>query len=408
MMFKILGKVAIILLICFSFNISVSQAFLDEVPIGEAQTDSEKLDMRRDLSTVELKSLIEDARSSSMLSDMETVLRRVQTQPQRGRLHSFLMGTIFMALFNQSSLQNYLTSAISSFMEAVGVTFDLPQNPGSEISGTPNVTSVLAQEIALYDSVVLATPPSDSGQSDASDTSSTYTPDAPDSNTQPDQQPSSGQPVTSPTSGMEFDTSGFTRIRRQSPTYYMTAMEEGFPVSGRLFGTVYNGTERRVVRKPDGSAIASTSGRFYAQLRMQGSGILLRDIGVSYVSNSRFNRMAEGCYGITATGNWVLPFHTMAVNPSLMPYRGVYYIPGTRGLTLPNGEVHDGFWFAHDTGGAFLNTSGRIDLYVKKTDWVSWMEHNFAESHSSIDVYRVDDRTRNQVTERYRPLFQGR
>lgn len=203
------------------------------------------------------------------------------------------------------------------------------------------------------------------------------------------------------------DISNYTPIRNQRPTYYVTAMEEGFSVSGKLYGKNYDGSEIREVKRPDGSVIARTSGRFFAALSMQGSGVLKNGRGVTWISNYRFKEMPDGCMGVTASGNWVIPFHTLAVNPRMMSYRNVYYIPGTDGLRLPDGQIHDGYWFAHDTGGAFQNTADRIDMYVKTLDWADWMGRNFAPSLKAIKVYRVDAETRNRITEKYKDLMTG-
>jgi len=199
------------------------------------------------------------------------------------------------------------------------------------------------------------------------------------------------------------DIPGYVRINDQDPTYYHTAREAGFPVRGPLYGHDYDGTERRTIQAPDGHALAETSGRYFALLLMQGSGILEDGRGVSYASNRRFEIMPEGCKGITATGNWVVPFHTFAVNRREMPYREVYFVPRSVGLLLPNGEVHDGFWFAHDTGGAFQGTPRhRTDMYVDRAEWVGWMETHLVPSHGRIEVYRVDRETHREVYEKYK------
>ncbi|MDD5090677.1 MAG: 3D domain-containing protein [Candidatus Wallbacteria bacterium] len=202
--------------------------------------------------------------------------------------------------------------------------------------------------------------------------------------------------------GLEPQLSAFAKMPDKKPTYYMTANEEGFPTAGYLYGKKYNGTEKQQVKTPSGQVIAATSGRFFAELLMQGSGLLSGGTGVSYVSNFRFNRIPDGCAGITATGYWVVPFHTLAVNRKEMPYGGVYYIPKTCGLKLPNGETHDGYWFAHDTGDAFQGATNRIDMYSYSKDWALWMETGLTPSHSKLTVYRVDSATKDRVYDKYR------
>jgi 3D (Asp-Asp-Asp) domain-containing protein len=52
----------------------------------------------------------------------------------------------------------------------------------------------------------------------------------------------------------------------------------------------------------------------------------------------------------------------MAIDPQVVPKHSVVFIPETVGLPLPGGGVHDGFWYASDTGGAIKGQ--RIDLYT--------------------------------------------
>lgn len=201
------------------------------------------------------------------------------------------------------------------------------------------------------------------------------------------------------------DLSRFTRIADQKPTYYVTQREEGFPVSGPLYGHTYNGTERKQILTPSGTLISETSGRYFAALCMQGSGVIMDGRTVSFVSKQRFSIAPAGCLGITSTGYWVVPFHTLAVNRNQIPYKGVYFVPGTRGLQLPNGQVHDGYWFAHDTGSAFSNTTNRLDMYVDCDSYWKWMEAHFVPSFTPTAFYRVDDATRARVYDKYRSML---
>ncbi|MBF0548485.1 MAG: hypothetical protein HQM08_28880 [Candidatus Riflebacteria bacterium] len=197
----------------------------------------------------------------------------------------------------------------------------------------------------------------------------------------------------------------FQRINDQKPTYYITAREEGFPTSGLLYGHDYNGSERKTIQTSDDVFIEETSGRYFAALCMEGSGVIMDGRTVTFESNQRFKVIPNGCLGITATGYWVVPFHTLAVNREQMPYKGVYFIPGTKGLKLPNGEIHDGYWFAHDTGSAFTNARNRIDMYVNMDEYVNWMEKNFVPSFTPIKVYKVDSETKNLVYAKYQSVL---
>lgn len=63
-----------------------------------------------------------------------------------------------------------------------------------------------------------------------------------------------------------------------------------------------------------------------------------------------------------ATGCQVVPMRTVAVDRNLVGRRAILFIRETVGMIMPNGQLHDGYWFASDTGGAIRGA--RIDLYT--------------------------------------------
>jgi 3D (Asp-Asp-Asp) domain-containing protein len=58
----------------------------------------------------------------------------------------------------------------------------------------------------------------------------------------------------------------------------------------------------------------------------------------------------------------VSPMRTVAVDPAIVSRHSIIYIKETVGLTLPDGSVHDGYWYASDIGGAIKGQ--RIDLFT--------------------------------------------
>ena len=75
-----------------------------------------------------------------------------------------------------------------------------------------------------------------------------------------------------------------------------------------------------------------------------------------------YNAGARGVGTRDSLGCRVAAMRTVAIDPSIVPRRSIVFIKETVGLPLPNGGVHDGFWYASDTGGAIKGS--RIDLYV--------------------------------------------
>jgi 3D (Asp-Asp-Asp) domain-containing protein len=71
---------------------------------------------------------------------------------------------------------------------------------------------------------------------------------------------------------------------------------------------------------------------------------------------------ARGVGSLDSLGCKVVAMRTAAVDKNLIPRRTVLFIKETVGLPMPNGEKHDGYWYASDVGGAIKGE--RIDLYT--------------------------------------------
>lgn len=61
-------------------------------------------------------------------------------------------------------------------------------------------------------------------------------------------------------------------------------------------------------------------------------------------------------------GCQVVPMRTLAIDPKLIAKRSIVFLPETVGLPVPGGGVHDGMWYASDTGGAIRGAI--IDLFT--------------------------------------------
>lgn len=80
---------------------------------------------------------------------------------------------------------------------------------------------------------------------------------------------------------------------------------------------------------------------------------------------SRFYK-ARGPFGDGVKGYLLQPYRSIAVDPSWLPYGTLVYVPSARGtkITLPDGTqaVHDGYFFAADTGGALYGN--HVDVFI--------------------------------------------
>jgi len=69
-----------------------------------------------------------------------------------------------------------------------------------------------------------------------------------------------------------------------------------------------------------------------------------------------------GATGNDSLGCRPVAMRTVAVDPRVIPRRTKLFIRETVGLRLADGTVHDGYWYASDTGGAIKGA--KIDLYT--------------------------------------------
>jgi 3D (Asp-Asp-Asp) domain-containing protein len=69
-----------------------------------------------------------------------------------------------------------------------------------------------------------------------------------------------------------------------------------------------------------------------------------------------------GATGNDSLGCRPIPMRTIATDPRYIPRRTRVFIPETVGMRLADGTIHDGYWYASDTGGAIKGQ--KIDLFT--------------------------------------------
>lgn len=84
----------------------------------------------------------------------------------------------------------------------------------------------------------------------------------------------------------------------------------------------------------------------------------------------------------------LVPYRTVAVRDGTLPAGTVVFIPAARGLRLPNGLRHDGYFFVADTGA--LN-GNQLDLYVGSRS-LNWRIIGSGRSGKTMPAYVVTDR----------------
>ena len=69
-----------------------------------------------------------------------------------------------------------------------------------------------------------------------------------------------------------------------------------------------------------------------------------------------------GATGNDSLGCRPIAMRTVATDPRVIPRRTRLFIRETVGMRLPDGTIHDGYWYASDTGGAVKGA--KVDLYT--------------------------------------------
>ncbi|HEV2081980.1 MAG TPA: 3D domain-containing protein [Brevundimonas sp.] len=69
-----------------------------------------------------------------------------------------------------------------------------------------------------------------------------------------------------------------------------------------------------------------------------------------------------GATGNDSLGCRPIAMRTVAIDPRVVPRRTRLFIKETVGMEMADGTIHDGYWYASDTGGAIKGN--KIDLYT--------------------------------------------
>jgi 3D (Asp-Asp-Asp) domain-containing protein len=145
-----------------------------------------------------------------------------------------------------------------------------------------------------------------------------------------------------------------TEVTPLRASLYYTALESDYPAGSDA-----------VFRTRNGDEIHRASAEFVRLATIEGSA-KLRDGRVlnvdGAVNGERRWMVIAQAYGFDALGCGLLPFRSAAVDRSRVALRTRLYLPETVGMRLPNGRLHDGLWYAVDTGSAIVGD--RIDLFL--------------------------------------------
>lgn len=141
-------------------------------------------------------------------------------------------------------------------------------------------------------------------------------------------------------------------------TYYWVVSESRF--SGAADTSVLDLQGRSLGRFPRA---------FVKALELEGTAVTRDGRTLNYAGrragSTRFS-VVSAPYGLGSKSNPLIPFRSLATDPSEIPYGTVLYIPEAVGAKLPDGTTHDGYFVAADTGGAIKGK--RLDVFTGLND----------------------------------------
>jgi 3D (Asp-Asp-Asp) domain-containing protein len=80
------------------------------------------------------------------------------------------------------------------------------------------------------------------------------------------------------------------------------------------------------------------------------------------VKATLYHAGSRGMRALDSLGCRLVAMRTAAVDGVKIPRHSILFIKETVGMPMPDGSLHDGYWYASDVGGAIHQ--GRIDLFT--------------------------------------------
>ena len=156
----------------------------------------------------------------------------------------------------------------------------------------------------------------------------------------------------------------------------------------------FTGTPDTVVYAPGCQMLALVPAAFFSSLKIEGTG-RLSDGTVINVSGS-CTCPTTPCYkavdaqhpwGIGVQNRALVPFRSLAVDHTVIPYGTKLYLQELDGVTMPGtppvgGFVHDGCFSADDTGGNIIGQ--HVDFFVALRDYYRTLDSRLRLSNVTV------------------------
>lgn len=187
----------------------------------------------------------------------------------------------------------------------------------------------------------------------------------------------------------EFDTPDRNRMKKigdLKPTFYWIAMEKADGES-----------KIRPLKDMEGNILAMVTDKFYREIRMEGTGKMLDGRVINFEGRVKLPDGTteirwvvcppEAPYGYGVDKIPLVPFRSVAVDPTVVPIGSRVYIPKAVGAKLPDGSIHDGLFMAVDIGDAIKNK--RIDMFTEFGDKSYVFREAGIENMRAMEVFLV-------------------
>lgn len=177
---------------------------------------------------------------------------------------------------------------------------------------------------------------------------------------------------------------GFEFVGNLRPTFYWITLE-----------TQSSSPRSENVLDVQGNILAKVTASYFASLKLEGTGRLLdgRVLNFAQFVNMKSGKREirfrvcgpEAPYGYGYEGRILNAFHSLAVDPRLIPLDSQVFIPAAVGARLPDGTRHNGIFQAVDIGSAIQDY--RMDVFTSFGDQSAVFEKNGLNNMKLTPVY---------------------
>lgn len=192
--------------------------------------------------------------------------------------------------------------------------------------------------------------------------------------------------ITQPVYAHPINSSNMQDLGLFRPSFYWIAIEKN------------DGQPKTVpVLDVNENPLAYVSAAYYAELRMEGTGLLTNGKLVNFkaritkpdgTTEIRWRWCGpEAPFGYGFEDIPLIPFRSAAVDPTVIPIGSKLYIPAAKGTRLPDGTIHDGIFHAIDIGSAI--TDRKIDIFTSFGDQSDYFEKHGFTHGKMARVYLV-------------------